>query len=34
MVDLTAENRHSPQQTCPQGVMVAFVGGEKHMGHT
>ena len=29
----TAVKRHSPQQTCPHGVSVAFVGGEKHIGH-
>lgn len=32
-VDLTAVNRHAPQHTCPQGVRVAFVGGEKQIGH-
>lgn len=26
--------RHSAQHTCPQGVMVARVGGEKHTGQT
>jgi hypothetical protein len=29
---LTAVKRHAPQQTCPQGVRVAFVGGKKQMG--
>ncbi len=32
MVLLTAENKHSAQQMCPQGVKVAKVGGEKQMG--
>lgn len=32
MVVLIAVNRHSPQQMCPQGVKVAFTGGEKQMG--
>jgi hypothetical protein len=32
MVLLTAENKQSPQQICPQGVNVAYVGGEKQMG--
>ena len=31
--DRTAVKRHSPQQTCPHGVAVAFIGGEKHIGH-
>jgi hypothetical protein len=29
---LTAVKRHGPQQTCPHGVSVAFVGGKKQMG--
>ena len=29
---LTAVKRHSPQQICPQGVTVAFIGGEKQIG--
>lgn len=33
MVDLTAVKRHWPQHTCPHGVKVALVGGEKQMGH-
>ena len=32
IVALTAVNRHTPQQTCPHGVSVAFVGGEKQIG--
>ena len=31
-VDLTAVKRQEPQERCPQGVIVAFVGGEKQMG--
>lgn len=30
---LTAMNKHDPQQIWPQGVSVAFVGGEKQIGH-
>ena len=29
---LTAVKRHSPQHTCPHGVIVAFDGGEKQIG--
>jgi len=32
IVLLTAENKQAPQQMCPQGVRVAFVGGEKQTG--
>jgi hypothetical protein len=32
IVDLTAAKRQAPQQIWPQGVRVALVGGEKHMG--
>lgn len=28
-----AVNRQGPQQMWPQGVRVALVGGEKHIGH-
>ena len=34
IVDLTAEKRHSLQQTCPHGVTVGYVGGERQMGQT
>lgn len=33
MEAFTAVNKHSPQQTCPHGVIVAWVGAEKQMGH-
>lgn len=33
IVARTAVNKHSPQQICPQGVSVAFVGGDKQIGH-
>jgi hypothetical protein len=29
----TLANRHSPQHTCPHGISVARVGGEKQTGH-
>jgi hypothetical protein len=29
---LTALKRHEPHAMCPQGVRVAFVGGQKQMG--
>lgn len=32
MVVFTAANRHAPQQMCPHGVSVAFVGAPKQMG--
>ena len=32
MVVFTAVNKHSPQQTWPQGTIVAKTGGEKHIG--
>ncbi len=32
IVVLTAVNKHSPQRTCPHGVIVAYDGGEKHIG--
>lgn len=33
IVVFTAVNKQSPQRTCPHGVIVAKVGGEKHTGH-
>jgi hypothetical protein len=33
IVDFTAMNRQGPQQMWPQGVRVAFMGGEKQIGH-
>ena len=29
----TAVKRHCPQHMCPHGVSVAFVGGQKQIGH-
>lgn len=33
MVARTAVNKHSPQQMWPHGVSVAFVGGDRQIGH-